>query len=93
MHAHEGLGETHFGGTLGFDHDGASLAGDVQQVTCAPTVLVHVLGVEFDHRFRYVPKKLAHQSGSTHAMPMIPQATGIERKRVARLSELCGGFV
>ena len=93
VHSHEGLGEGHFGAAQGFDHDGATLAGHVQQVACFPAIFVHVLRVEFDHGLGHVPKESAHEPCATHAMPLVAKSPCIECKRVARLSEFSGGFV
>ncbi|MDT4854079.1 hypothetical protein FQZ97_883660 [compost metagenome] len=68
--------------------DGTALAGHVHQIAFFQAAADHVLRVELHRRLGHVAEQSAERAGARHAVPLVTQAAGGERERVARFARL-----
>ena len=88
MHGHERLAHADFSRRLKRHQDGAALAGDVNQVAVFEQAARHVLRIHLDGRLGHMAKQAAQRTGAAHAVPLVTQPAGGQRKRVARFARL-----
>ena len=83
VHGDEGVAHAHFVAGGQRHHDGAVPAAHGDQVAVGELAARHVVGVHLDAGFGYVAKQSAQRADTAHAVPLVAQATGGQRERVA----------
>ena len=76
MHRHESLAHADFMAGLQWHDDGATFAGDVDQVALLQQPARHILRVHLDRRLGHMAEQTAQRAGSAHTVPLVTQSSG-----------------
>ena len=71
VHGNEGLRQADAGRPLQRQHDGAALAGHMNEVAVLQEAPRHVLRMHLDGGLRHVAEQAAERAGAAHAVPLV----------------------